>query len=139
MTSKNSKRNPLSLNTSNNIEPLSKKSKKRSKKLEEPSRIPQNIFTRLMSEAGIIFDLKGNKIKADPVTFNKKLNRIILSRNDEISETKDCLAASLEESIEDEQFFISCLMPTKFDASFNELDLTLSQMSSSILVLNEII
>lgn len=122
------------MNNDDNIAPLSKKNKKHSKKSIEKAIIPQNIFTRFLSDAGVVFDVKGNKLETDPVTFWKKLDKIILTRNDNVEETKESLITALDKSIENEQFFVSCLMPTELSVSLEDLGFTSSQISSSIQV-----
>lgn len=123
------------MSNDDNIAPLSKKNKKHSKKLiENKAIIPQNIFTRFLSDAGVVFDVKGNKLETDPVTFWKKLDKIILTKNDNVDETKESLVTALDKSIENEQFFVSCLMPTELSVSLEDLGFTSSQISSSIQV-----
>ena len=130
------KRGVLAANNDGNIEAAPKRTKKKSnpKQAKEKSVISQNLFTCLVEEAGVTLSPKGNKIETDSVSFWQTLNKIIAARDDNINETIEAFVKALEESIENEQFLVACLMPTELTASLEDLGITASQASNSIQV-----
>ena len=137
MIARRNKRNALAENHDKNMD-FSKNQNptKRSKKSggDVGPTFPSNIFTRLVSEAGVAFSLKGNKINTDPITFCQKLNKSIEMRDGNVNETIESFANALEESIEDEKVLICCLMPTELSVELDELGLTSSQVPNSVQV-----
>ena len=136
MAHRRTKRSVLSENLNENlVDATLRNSRKRAKKTPEAADdVPKNIFTRLVGEAGITLSVKGNKISTVPVLFRQKLDRLILSRSDDLSETIESFRTALEESIENEKFFVCCLMPTELSVALDDLGLTSSQMPNSIQV-----
>ena len=135
MMSRRNKRSILSENRDGNLSTTNKNSTKRARKSSDAdSEIPSNIFIRLVSKAGITFSLKGNKIDTDPLTFRQKFTQLIESRSGNIKETIEVFCKSLEDSIDEETFFISCLMPTELSVALSDLGFTSSQVPNSIQV-----
>ena len=137
MISRRNKRSALSENRdANTLNGINFKKTKKTKKSDNDNSIiiPSNIFIKLVTEAGVAFSFEGNKINTDPITFWQKLNKSLETRNENIKETVEIFIKAFEDTIDDEKFFVCCLMPTELSVALDELGLTSSQVLNSIQV-----
>ena len=130
------KRSALGVNNDDNVGTPSEKRKKKvgRKSSSNNFKFPENIFTLFISKAGMTLNICGNKLSCDPVTFCKKLDELIESHADDVSETVEALDFGLEETIENEKVFICLLMPTELTAAPEDVDIMSSQMASNVQV-----
>ncbi|CAK8676752.1 unnamed protein product [Clavelina lepadiformis] len=128
------KRSALGVNNDDNVGTPSEKRKKKvgRKSSSNNFKFPENIFTLFISKAGMTLNICGNKLSCDPVTFCKKLDELIESHADDVSETVEALDSGLEETIENEKVFICLLMPTELTAAPEDVDIMSSQMASNV-------
>lgn len=88
--------------------------------------IPANsLFFNTLGEAGLSVHSEGCKLSHEGSTFQQKLSKSLASE-ESVSE----FVASMEESLEDEQLFFCCLLPTEVSSSSEE-DLFPSAVSAN--------